>query len=202
MVRVIYIAHESPGRLRLRLPWLRKDLEAADPLADHLASLPGVEEVRIRPWTGSVLCLFDAWQLEGERILAATKEHTGVDLVLRPGERSEREEEVLAQAALERGSDVAVAFATAIKGMNYEILRASAGRIDLGTIAASAFAVAGAAQVVATRKLPLPPWFNLAWWAFRTFTTIEKPAIQAAPLQTHPLVEEPAGLQEGEESPR
>jgi hypothetical protein len=25
----------------------------------------------------------------------------------------------------------------------------------------------------------LPPWFNLAWWGFRTFMTTEQPEIQA-----------------------
>ena len=38
---------------------------------------------------------------------------------------------------------------------------------------------AGAADVIASGKLPLPPWFNLAWWGFRTFMTTEQPEIQA-----------------------
>lgn len=39
------------------------------------------------------------------------------------------------------------------------------GGIDLGVLMTSVFVVAGAAKVVLKRKLPAPPWFNLAWWA-------------------------------------
>jgi len=180
MLCVIYVAHESPGRLRLRLPWLREAPDTVDALADRLAALEGMEEVRIRPWTGSVLCLYDPTALRKEAIVEATKAQTGVELVLRPGERSREEEEALARAALENGSAVAVALSSAVMGMNHDVLRATAGRLDLGTLAAAAFAVAGAAEVVATGKLPLPPWFNLGWWAFRTFTTMEATAIAKA----------------------
>ncbi|WP_373048816.1 HMA2 domain-containing protein [Vulgatibacter sp.] len=182
MVRVIYLVHESPGRLRLRLPYLRHAPDAVDPLADHLAGLQGMEEVQIKPYTGSVLCTFDRHQLRSSDILAAAQERTGIATVLQPGERSLAEEEALAQAALHHGSDLARAAACFFKSMNLEVLRASGGRIDLGTLAAATFATAGAAEVVATGKLPLPPWFNLGWWAFRTFTSMEKNAIDAAPV--------------------
>jgi hypothetical protein len=32
--------------------------------------------------------------------------------------------------------------------------------------------------------VPLPPWFNLAWWGFRTFVTTEQAAIRA---ETEPV---------------
>ncbi len=63
------------------------------------------------------------------------------------------------------------------KGVNVDVLRATEGRADLGTVAALGFMVAGAVDVVVTRKLPFPPWFNLAWWAFSTFATVEGAAI-------------------------
>lgn len=178
MICVIYVVHESPGRLRLRMPWLRDAPDAVHPLADRLAGLEGMEEVRIRPWTGSVLCLFDPTALRTETIVATTREQTGVELVLRRGERSEEEERALVKAALENGSAVARSLSTAVKGMNYEVLRASGGRLDLGTLTAAGFAAVGAATVVATGKFPIPPWFNLSWWAFGLFTTLETAAIQ------------------------
>jgi len=181
MIRVIYLAHECPGRLRLRAPALRHAPEVIEPLADRLAALPGMEEVRIRPFTGSVLCRFDPYQLRSGAIIDAVRSQTGIDLVLRPGERSTEEEVELARAALENGSALARAFAAMFKNLNLEVLRLSDGQVDLGTLAAAAFAAAGAAEVAATGKLPLPPWFNLGWWAFRTFTTLEKTAIERAP---------------------
>jgi hypothetical protein len=38
--------------------------------------------------------------------------------------------------------------------------------------------------MVAMDDVSLPPWFQLAWWSFRTFVTFERPAgdgVVAAP---------------------
>lgn len=180
MVRVIYRVHESPGRLRLRLPFLRKVPDQVDPLADRLATLDGMEQVEVKPYTGSVLCTFDPYSLDADRIVAEVIKATGVEPVLRLGERSAAEEEALCSEALSHGSDVARAFVGFFKGLNMDVIRSTEGRIDLGTLAAFGFLTAGAAEVMATGKLPLPPWFNLGWWAFRTFTTMEKRAIENA----------------------
>ncbi len=183
MIRLIYLAHESPGRIRLRLPYLRHAHEVVEPLADRLSAMDGMEEVRIRPYTGSVLCTFDPHTLDTRTILDAVKKQTGIAAVLRHGERSDEEELALAEEALQQGSDLARSVACMFKGMNLEMLRASGGRIDLGTAAAVAFAGAGIAEVVATGKLPMPPWFNLGWWAFRMFMTTEKAAIENTPAE-------------------
>ena len=52
--------------------------------------------------------------------------------------------------------------------------------MDLGVLATLGLIGAGAAEIVVTGKLPIPPWFNLAWWGFRTFMTTEQPEIEAA----------------------
>lgn len=186
MIRVAYLVHRSPGRLRMRLPFLHRQPDAVGPLADRLANLPGMEEVIIRPYTGSVLCMHDPHRLSAEAIVRTVRDETGFDYLLQRGERSRVEEELLAREALRHGSDLARAFACFFKTLDVEILRASAGRIDLGTLAAVAFAAAGAAEVIRTGKLPLPPWFNLGWWAFRTFATTEQTAIAHA-TPTEPL---------------
>lgn len=184
MICVIYVAHESPGRVRLRLPWLRQAPERAEPLADALSAIDGIDEVQIRPYTGSVLCTFDPHALGPAKIVDAVRAHTGVEVVLRPGERSEAEETALTEEALRQGSGLALSVAAMFKGFNLEMLRVSGGRVDLGTAAAVAFAGAGLAEVAVTGKLPMPAWFNLGWWAFRTFMTMEKTAIQNAPAET------------------
>lgn len=82
------------------------------------------------------------------------------------------------RVALREGSSVARAAASLFKRSNLEVVRATDGRIDMGTLAALGFAVGGAVEVAVTGNLPLPPWFQLAWWAFRTFTTLEDRAIE------------------------
>ena len=50
------------------------------------------------------------------------------------------------------------------------MLRSTDGRLDLGAVTGLGFLAVGAAEIASARTVPAPPWFNLAWWAFRTFT--------------------------------
>ncbi|NBD07957.1 HMA2 domain-containing protein [Corallococcus silvisoli] len=180
MQRVIHLIHTSPGRTRLRLPWLRHDAKEATALADELLRVEGIREVQVRPYTGSVLCIHAPQELGVEDLLEEVRRCTGVDRVLRPGEEPP-EEEVLLLRALSEGSGVARAASQCVKGINVDLLRATEGRLDLGALAAMGFAVAGAVEVAVTGRLTRPPWFNLGWWAFRTFITMEGVAIRKTP---------------------
>jgi hypothetical protein len=61
--------------------------------------------------------------------------------------------------------------------LNQEVLRVTDSKIDLGILATLGFFAAGAAEVVYKKVIPAPPWFNVAWWGFRTFVTMEGRAI-------------------------
>ncbi|WP_342378773.1 hypothetical protein NVS55_05170 [Myxococcus stipitatus] len=175
MARYIYVVHVLPGRVRLRLPWLREHASLANALAEGLMAVQGMDEVEVRPFTGSVLCRHDPEMLEAKDVVREVRELTGVDLVIRPGE--EPPEEAALFAALETGSDVARATSRFVKGLDVDVLRATHGRVGLGVLMSMGFAAAGVAKVVTTRQLPMPDWFNLAWWAFATFTGVERTAI-------------------------
>jgi hypothetical protein len=177
MAQLIYLVHSSPGRTRLRLPWLRRDPTQATPLAEGLQQVSGMEEVELRPYTGSILCIHDPHVLSLEALLEAVKRLTRVERVVRPGEEPPEEDEEELLRALSKGSNVARAASRFFQGVNLGVLRASEGHVDLGTLATFGFMTAGVVEVVASGKLPFPPWFNLAWWAFRTFTSTEKAAI-------------------------
>jgi len=176
--RVIRVAHATPGRLRLRLPWLHDHPEHAEPLADALIDAEPSVEVQVRPWTGSVLCRYDPEELDEERILEAVRRHTGVRIVLRPGESSAEADAEYRTALLSRGSSLTRAVSESFGDLNRGVLLATEGRLDLGALTGLGFLTLGAAEIVATRTLPVPPWFNLAWWAFRTFTIFRSPEDQ------------------------
>ena len=180
--RVIYRVHSSPGRTRLRLRWLRREPQLATSLADALEKLPGVELVEVRPYTGSLLCTYEPGALTEQALLEKVRQLTGVERVLHPGESVPGEEEAELLRAIETGSNLAVEASRFFKGLNVDLLRATEGRVDLPTLATLGFLVAGATEVVVTKKLPMPPWFNLSWWAFSTFIRLEKRVIR----QTEP----------------
>ncbi|MCI0571209.1 MAG: hypothetical protein L0Y66_10690 [Myxococcaceae bacterium] len=177
--RTVALVHTTPGRTRLRLRWLRRSPEQAAALADHLSALPGMEEVVVRTFTGSVLCTHDPAQLLPERLLEEARRFSGEGVVvLGPGEAEPPDEEELLRAAA-HGSNVARAFARFFKAVNLDVVRTFEGRVDLGTLASLFLLGAGTAEVVATRRLPMPPWFNLGWWAFRTFIVADKASIDS-----------------------
>jgi len=171
-MRWLVIAHHLPGRTRLRTPVLRKDPPACERLADTVAAIPGVREVKIRPYTGSAL-IEHATTLSLGTLVEAVQRALAIDHVLAADEQPPLDADVPPFSSIARKLVIAV------RELDRDIRRGSDGTIDLGLLATLGFLGAGAAEVVASGKLPLPPWFNLAWWGFRTFMTTEQAEIQA-----------------------
>jgi len=172
--RIIHVAHSSIGRVRLRLSWLRDTPREATLLADHLAALDGMIEAALRPWTGSVLCHFDPDRLDESRIINAVRRCTRVTLVVHRGEEIPASAIAPASSDGAPASSLARAVAESFASINRQVLAATDGQLDLGILTSLGFMTAGAAEVLVMRQLPAPPWFNLAWWAVRTFTTFER----------------------------
>ncbi|MHB8877291.1 MAG: HMA2 domain-containing protein [Myxococcaceae bacterium] len=171
--RIVYRVHSSAGRLRLRLPWLRQTPEDATRISAGLAELDGLQRVEVRPRTGSVLCEYDEELLDAEAVVRAVVELAAAARAGELGEEAQpgRREEPI-------GSGVARAAVASVRQANRDVLRATEGSLDLATLSALTFLVAGGIEILVTRKLPMPPWFQLGWWAVRTFTTFEQPAIE------------------------
>jgi len=177
--RIIRLVHTVPGRTRLRLQWLRSADGEAAALADHLSRLAGMTEVAIRPWTGSVLCQYDADRLDADRIVAAVQRHSGVKVVARPGEETPEERAEYLRILRAEDRSLARAMTESFRSVDDSVLAATEGRLDLGILASLGFLAAGALEIATTRRLPAPPWFNLGWWAFRTFTMFEGATVPA-----------------------
>jgi hypothetical protein len=171
-MRWLMIAHHLPDRTRLRTPVLRKDPIACERLADVLAGVPGVREVKVRPYTGSVLVDHDE-KLAIGTLVETTRGALAIDRVLAANEKPPLDPEVPPFSSLARKVVLAV------RELDRDLRRGSDGSVDLGMLATLGFMGAGAAEIVISGKLPLPPWFNLAWWGFRTFMTTEQPEIRA-----------------------
>jgi hypothetical protein len=170
----IEIAHRLPGRLRVRLPFLRRRREKLEQAAERLTDVGGVLEVRGHPFTGSLLVHFDPVRTDEETILAALREGTGVHLLVGPGEPRPAPRVVPGEPA----SAVGRATVEAFRALDEDVLRLTGNGMDLGVLATLGFLAAGALEVAVTRRLPVPPWFNLAWMGFRTFMTLEAAAVR------------------------
>lgn len=190
-MRYARIVHELAGRIRFRTEVLRENAERVSALADSLQRLEGMERVELRPFSGSVLCEFDPYVLSKEALEATLKEALHLERVFGLGEEGPRNDVEETSRARSQGSRVAQAASRFFRDANLDLLRATKGEADLGTATAFTFLSAGVVEVLVSRRLPIPPWFNLAWWALRTFTTFEKTAMRSAEASPDPVKAEP-----------
>jgi len=143
-------------------------------LADELARVPGVREVVVRAYTGSVLCLYDPATLDPETLAARLRDLSGAEGVLDTGQATRPPPP---GAARRESGSVAREMVRLFQSLDDRVLDATDGKVDLGTVATLAFFAAGAIGVVARGRISGPPWFNLAWWGFRTFMSVERDVI-------------------------
>jgi hypothetical protein len=71
MMPVIEYVHAINGRMRVKVPEVKRSIKFARRIEQWLASMDGVEEVRANPVTGNVLILHDPERIEGREILGA-----------------------------------------------------------------------------------------------------------------------------------
>ena len=55
----LQIAHQVPGRIRMKVPSVKTNPELAEQLKQTFAAIPGIEEVTVNPTTGSVVLHYD-----------------------------------------------------------------------------------------------------------------------------------------------
>ena len=120
-------------------------------------------EVRVRPQTGSVLCLHEP-ELEPGRILDDLRRITGVDAVCGPGEPQPKVH------VHRRGSALGHEILTLFREVDRDILRGTEEHLNLASLAVIGF---GTLSVANTGILTLPPWYSLTWWSFRILATVE-----------------------------
>ncbi|WP_437985907.1 HMA2 domain-containing protein [Sorangium sp. So ce117] len=172
MSPAVLVVHALERRVRLRAPALAGHRRVCERIAEQLAADSACEVVSIRPMTGSVIVERSEGGLDPERLRArlaglvdGAREDDGHPLGAprpegHPGP-----------------TRVARAVAHAFAGINADVREAMDYRADLGTILPVVFAAAGLAEVGATRRLPVPAWFNLLWWSLRWFMTFNPGAI-------------------------
>jgi hypothetical protein len=171
MKRSARVVHVSPGRLRLRMAWLRGAADEAGPLSERLSKIQGVQQIEIRPYTGSVLCVHDPLVIESDPLLEEIRRAAELEEMFRPGEGvPPAGSDALARVTAE-GSTVGKAVRNFFRELNRDLVRNSEGRLDLATATALTFAAAGAVEVVATRKLMMPAWFDFIWWTYRVLAS-------------------------------
>jgi hypothetical protein len=75
--------HVLDGRLRVKVPEVRRSHEKAAQIEALLLGTAGIWEASANPHTGNVLILFDSEKVDHHRIIAILREHSRLELPAR-----------------------------------------------------------------------------------------------------------------------
>ncbi|HEX9461099.1 MAG TPA: hypothetical protein VGB82_00745 [Alphaproteobacteria bacterium] len=141
-----FVAHLTPGRVRLRIPERRNDDEFFVAVRQRVGGWPGIEEVRVNPLTASVLIFF------GDAAAAFAHVQQCDLFEIRDAERSRRPALPIVDSARETAHS-----------LNDWIRRLTGGALDLRSLMFIALVLAGIIEMY--RGNVRAPAFSLLWYA-------------------------------------
>lgn len=173
------IAHQTPGRVRLRIPSAKGNPELLRQISDTFGVIPGIEHITVNPTTGSVVLHYDTEQhreFHGRFHEHVGREHeyhppaTEIDEIAR---KIEEEAEFLAQ-----NSETARAFVDFCKRVDSEIKLATGNMIDLKILLA--VGIIGFTVVEIGAAAATPVWVTLTIFALNHFIAMHPHHVQPA----------------------
>jgi hypothetical protein len=168
-----YVAHEIEGRIRLKLPDTKKNLDLLETIRKALAGIPGAESVEANPLTGSVLLQYDP-VLNGtvRQQIARIGEETGLFALMQsqPSHLSEPVEGIGNYVAVP--SRAAEAIIDEVGKVNKQIKYASDNTVDLNVLLPMGVALYSASLIA--KRLATPRWLTLAIFSFNSFMSLNR----------------------------
>jgi hypothetical protein len=143
------IAHSSTGRLRIRVPSQKGNLDALKSVGDQLAACPGIISIEVNPGTGSILLLH---QSTVQQIAEYARSKNLFSFQEQKGPR--------VPSAELRGN-----LSNTFKSFDRQVQSLTGGDLDLKGFTIAALVVAGSAQILTGNASALP-WFAAFWYAY------------------------------------
>ena len=158
----VQIAHQVPGRIRLKVPKVKENPELIEQIKQMFNVIPGIEEVAVNPVTGSVVLQYDTDR--HDEFHDRLQHHTGGHFKPPSNEidvlagKIEQEAEYLAE-----NSHTARVVIDYFKDFDREVKIATGNAIDLKIVLAAGIAGFTVIEVGATAATPV--WVTLAIFA-------------------------------------
>ncbi|HXX58012.1 MAG TPA: hypothetical protein VEI96_08445 [Thermodesulfovibrionales bacterium] len=145
-----YISHQTPERLRIKIPSRKRDQAYLTRMKELLSALEGIEAVECNPLTGSLLLTHKV--VKKERIA----EYAAVNSLFRINGLN------ASPVGLQRR------ISGTFKGMDSQLKTFTGGEIDIGGLAFLVLLGAGIYQMSMGNVTALP-WYGAFWYAFNIF---------------------------------
>ena len=173
------IEHKIPGRIRMKIPSARGNPALLDAYCVAFSSIPGIDKVKAKPETGSLVIHYDPKrEKEFEKTFAAACEHHSVAVASRPGDEiSEMAAKLEAEANfLAERSEIAKATVDFFKGFDKQLKLATDNTIDLKIVLAGGLAAFTFLEIGAEAATPM--WVTLALFSLNHFAELQHAPIQ------------------------
>jgi hypothetical protein len=158
------VAHQVPGRVRMKIPGAKGDPEMLQQIAQTFAAIPGIERITVNPTTGSMVIHYDSDR--HDEFHGHFHRHVGHARGYRPPatQIDELAEKIAEEAEfLARDSESARAVVDFFKKLDREIRIATNNNIDLTIVAAVGIIGFTVLEVGATAATPV--WVALTLFA-------------------------------------
>ena len=142
-----------PGRIRLYMPAVSADPEAAARMKKQMEETGAVHEVQINPVTGTVLFLYDEAQVEAPVVEGAAIRLMGLDKAIRGQPVSKIEQSLQ----------------TLWSSINHGVMETTQGWLDARMLAGAALSIAAIRSFMMNGAV-LPGGITLLWWASSIFS--------------------------------
>ena len=142
-----------PGRIRLYMPAVTANPEAAAQMKKQMEETGAVHEVSINPAIGTVLFLYDETQVEASVVEGAAIRLMGLDEAI--------QQQLVSKT--EKGLQ------TLWDSINHGVMETTRGWMDARMLAGTALSVAAIRSLI-TNGAVLPGGITLLWWASNIFS--------------------------------
>jgi len=142
-----------PGRIRLYMPAVSLNPDAAARMKKQMEDTGAVHEVRINPSTGTVLLLYDETQVEAAVVEGAAIRLMGLDEAIQrqPVSKMEKSLQMLWNS------------------INHGVMETTGGWMDARMLAGAALSIAAVRSLMMNGAV-LPGGITLLWWASSIFS--------------------------------
>lgn len=170
MKRKFHVAHQVPGRIRIKVPLGKRNPALLDEIKQIFVTMPGIDHVAVNPTTGSVLLFYERsiHPEVYERFVRKYEQHAEAASAPLPSDIDDLARTIQVEGELLAAhSHMARSVVDVCKYLDYELRVATGNAIDLKLLLALGLAGFTFLQVGASASTPM--WVTLAIFAFNHF---------------------------------
>ena len=166
----VRLVHAMPGRVRLKVAKLEGKPGLAQEIQKHLATIQGIQHIRVNPVNGSVLVQYDAQALMSPDSVRALSEACATFF---PEVNIAESSASLLTMLNQRNASVSTAssWTNTLLALDKRI-RAAIGGIDLNVFVPMLLFLLGVRSLLVAKKIVLPAWYDLFWFSFGTYVAL------------------------------